>query len=43
MRYFYDRNVKLDAEMEVEEEVFEAKIFFICLRAPANKKNKINF
>ena len=28
--------------MEAEEEVFEEK-FFICLRAPASKKNKINF
>ena len=42
MCYSYDRSVKLNAEMEAEEEVFEAK-FFICLRAPASKKNKINF
>ena len=41
MHYSYDRNVKLNAEMEMEEEVFEEK-FFYFLRV-YEQKNKINF
>ena len=40
--YFYDRSVKLNVGMSAEEEVFEKKIFFICLRVH-EQKNKINF
>ena len=42
MCYSYERSVKLTAEMEAEEEAFKEN-FFICLRAPASKKNDINF
>ena len=40
--YSYDRSVKLNAEMQAEEEAFSSKIFlFVC--EFTSKKNKINF
>ena len=40
--YSYDRSVKLNAEMQAEEEAFSSKIFLFGCEF-TSKKNKINF